>query len=107
MEAEEISRMLLRYEAAIKPMLDRTKRLRVIPAPIEATGSLATIAEALDATLASVACGYTNPEIAFRRLHEGAISIAAPMVVEAFKAAGFEPHGHEIIWRLTQEPATV
>lgn len=98
--------MLLRYEAALQPMLDRSKRLYVVPQTVgDPSGALPDIANALDETLASVARRFVSPEIALRRLHDGAISIAAPMVVEAFRDAGFEPHGHEIIWHFTPAPA--
>jgi hypothetical protein len=61
---------------------------------------LAEIAGALDETFHSVARGASNPQLAWSWIDAESASIMAPLVVSVLTRFGFEPHGHEIRWKI-------
>jgi hypothetical protein len=87
-------------EAALIAGLPQTIKLPSLSDRLHPAKPLADIASAMDGAFEQVSDRTMSPQSAFQWLNEYVISITAPDVVAAFSAAGFKPHGHEIIWNI-------
>lgn len=83
-----------------KPQTRKLPSLDHLLSPIDV---LAQIATALDETFHSVATGTSNSQLAWTWIDAEGASIKAPVIVSALAQYGFEPHGHEIRWKI-QKP---
>jgi hypothetical protein len=80
----------------------QTKKLPSLSHLLHPSEPLAAVSEALNAAFDGAASGSSNPELNWRWI-DGGGSIMAPAVVGVLHHLGFEPHGHEIRWKV-QKP---